>query len=77
MAIQGVIEMVRRIKDAVRSVVAGNIATEAARARRAGADAVKAGIGPSGIATRRRRRRRPQISASTTSPASSPSTACR
>jgi IMP dehydrogenase len=53
---QGVIEMVRRIKDAVTvEVVAGNIATtEAARALLdAGADAVKVGIGPSGICTTR------------------------
>jgi len=53
---QGVIEMVRRIKDAVTvDVVAGNIATaEAARALLdAGADAVKVGIGPSGICTTR------------------------
>jgi IMP dehydrogenase len=52
----GVIEMVRRIKDAVPvDVVAGNIATaEAARALLdAGADAVKVGIGPSGICTTR------------------------
>src|SRR6266513_5337473 len=53
---QGVLEMVRRIKDAVTvEVVAGNIATaEAARALLdAGADAVKVGIGPSGICTTR------------------------
>jgi IMP dehydrogenase len=53
---RGVIEMVRRIKDAVQvEVVAGNIATaEAARALLdAGADAVKVGIGPSGICTTR------------------------
>ncbi|MGH2977950.1 MAG: IMP dehydrogenase, partial [Gaiellaceae bacterium] len=52
----GVIEMVRRIKDAVPvEVVAGNIATaEAARALLdAGADALKVGIGPSGICTTR------------------------
>jgi IMP dehydrogenase len=52
----GVIEMVRRIKDAVAvEVIAGNIATaEAARALvDAGADAVKVGIGPSGICTTR------------------------
>src|SRR5207302_5058284 len=53
---QGVIEMVRRIKDAVSvDVIAGNIATaEAARALiDAGADAVKSGIGPGGICTTR------------------------
>jgi IMP dehydrogenase len=52
----GVIEMVRRIKDAVAvEVVAGNIATaDAARALLdAGADALKVGIGPSGICTTR------------------------
>src|SRR6516165_4584018 len=52
----GVIEMVRRIKDAVPvEVIAGNIATaEAARALiDAGADTVKVGIGPSGICTTR------------------------
>ncbi|MFL5959687.1 MAG: IMP dehydrogenase [Gaiellaceae bacterium] len=52
----GVVEMVRRVKDAVTvEVVAGNIATaEAARALiDAGADAVKVGIGPSGICTTR------------------------
>src|SRR5215472_16016605 len=52
----GVIEMVRRIKGAVPGeVVAGNIATaEAARALiDAGADALKVGIGPSGICTTR------------------------
>src|SRR6266576_1644264 len=52
----GVIEMVRRIKNAVTvEVVAGNIATaESARALLdAGADAVKVGIGPSGICTTR------------------------
>jgi IMP dehydrogenase len=53
---RGVVEMVRRIKDAVSAdVVAGNIATaEAARTLiDAGADAVKVGIGPSGICTTR------------------------
>jgi IMP dehydrogenase len=53
---RGVIEMVQRIKGAVPvDVVAGNIATaEAARALiDAGADAVKVGIGPSGICTTR------------------------
>ncbi|HST25958.1 MAG TPA: IMP dehydrogenase [Gaiellaceae bacterium] len=53
---EGVIEMVRRIKDSVTvDVVAGNIATaEAARALiDAGADAVKSGIGPGGICTTR------------------------
>jgi len=52
----GVIEIVRRIKGAVAAeVIAGNIATaEAARALvDAGADAVKVGIGPSGICTTR------------------------
>src|SRR5262245_54866589 len=52
----GVIEMVRRIKNAVAvEVVAGNIATaEAARALvDAGADGLKVGIGPSGICTTR------------------------
>ncbi len=52
----GVLEMVRRIKDAVPvEVVAGNIATaEAARELiDAGADALKVGIGPSGICTTR------------------------
>jgi IMP dehydrogenase len=52
----GVIEMVRRIKDAVRlEVVAGNIATaEAARALLdAGADALKVGVGPGSICTTR------------------------
>src|SRR3954465_15453013 len=52
----GVIEMVRRIKDAVPvEIVAGNIATaDAARALvDAGADALKVGIGPSGICTTR------------------------
>jgi IMP dehydrogenase len=52
----GVIEMVRRIKNAVSvDVIAGNIATgEAARALiDAGADAVKSGIGPGGICTTR------------------------
>src|SRR5205085_4626209 len=53
---RGVIEMVRRVKDAVAvEVIAGNIATaEAARALLdAGADAVKVGIGPGGICTTR------------------------
>jgi len=53
---QGVIDTVRRIKDAVTvDVIAGNIATsEAARALiDAGADAVKSGIGPGGICTTR------------------------
>jgi IMP dehydrogenase len=53
---RGVLEMVRRIKTALPvEVVAGNIATtEAARALiDAGADAVKVGIGPSGICTTR------------------------
>jgi IMP dehydrogenase len=53
---QGVIEMVRRIKDAVTAeVVAGNIATaEAARALLdAGADALKVGVGPGSICTTR------------------------
>jgi len=53
---RGVLAMVERIKDAVGAeVVAGNIATaEAARALiAAGADAVKVGIGPSGICTTR------------------------
>ncbi|HET9114874.1 MAG TPA: IMP dehydrogenase [Gaiellaceae bacterium] len=52
----GVVEMVRRIKDAVPvEVVAGNIATaEAARALiEAGADAVKVGVGPGSICTTR------------------------
>jgi IMP dehydrogenase len=52
----GVIEMVRRIKDSVSvEVVAGNIATaEATQALiDAGADAVKAGIGPGSICTTR------------------------
>jgi len=52
----GVIEMVRRIKDAVAvEVVAGNIATaEAARALLdAGADALKVGVGPGSICTTR------------------------
>jgi IMP dehydrogenase len=52
----GVIEMVRRIKDAATvEVIAGNIATaEAARALLdAGADAIKAGIGPGAICTTR------------------------
>ena len=53
---EGVVEMVRRIKDAVDvEVVAGNIATaEAARALvDAGADAVKVGIGPGATCTTR------------------------
>jgi IMP dehydrogenase len=53
---QGVIETVRRIRDAVSvEVIAGNIATaEAARVLvEAGADALKVGIGPSGICTTR------------------------
>jgi IMP dehydrogenase len=53
---QGVLEMVRRIKDAVSvEVVAGNIATaEAARALvDAGADALKVGVGPGSICTTR------------------------
>ncbi len=53
---QGVVDMVRRVKDAVSvDVIAGNIATsEAARALiDAGADAVKSGIGPGGICTTR------------------------
>ncbi|HZC30329.1 MAG TPA: IMP dehydrogenase [Gaiellaceae bacterium] len=53
---QGVLEMVRRIKDAVSvDVVGGNIATgEAARALiDAGADAVKCGVGPGSICTTR------------------------
>ncbi len=53
---QGVIEMVRRIKDRVTvEVIAGNIATmEATEALiDAGADAVKAGIGPGSICTTR------------------------
>src|SRR5262249_39952676 len=52
----GVIEMVRRIKDAVPvEIVAGNIATaEAARALLgAGADALKVGVGPGSICTTR------------------------
>src|SRR5512142_929248 len=51
---RGVIEMVRRIKDAVRvELVAGNIATsDAARALvDAGADALKVGVGPGSICT--------------------------
>jgi IMP dehydrogenase len=51
-----VIEMVRRVKDATSAdVIAGNIATaEAARALvDAGADAVKAGVGPGSICTTR------------------------
>jgi len=53
---RGVIEMVRRIKDALPvDVVAGNIATtEAARALLdAGADALKVGVGPGSICTTR------------------------
>ena len=53
---QGVLEMARRIKDAVSvEVVAGNIATaEAARALLdAGADALKVGVGPGSICTTR------------------------
>jgi IMP dehydrogenase len=53
---RGVIEMVSKIKSAVSvEVIAGNIATaEAARALvDAGADAVKAGIGPGSICTTR------------------------
>jgi IMP dehydrogenase len=52
----GVLEMVRKVKDAVPlEVVAGNIATaEAARALiDSGADAVKCGVGPGGICTTR------------------------
>ena len=52
----GVVEMVRRLKDAHDvEIVAGNIATaEAAEALiDAGADAVKVGVGPSGICTTR------------------------
>ncbi|MBV8066261.1 MAG: IMP dehydrogenase, partial [Actinobacteria bacterium] len=52
----GVIDMVRRIKDAVSvEVLAGNIATgEAAQALvEAGADGVKAGVGPGSICTTR------------------------
>src|SRR5207248_2432686 len=52
----GVIEMVRRIKDAVAvDIIAGNIATgEAAQALvDAGADAVKLGVGPGSICTTR------------------------
>jgi IMP dehydrogenase len=52
----GVIEMVRKVKNAVSAdVIAGNIATaEAARALiDAGADAIKAGIGPGAICTTR------------------------
>jgi len=52
----GVLEMVRKIKSVVTvEVIAGNIATrEAAEALvEAGADAVKVGIGPSGICTTR------------------------
>ena len=53
---RGVIETVRKVKDAVSAdVIAGNIATaEAARALiGAGADAIKAGIGPGAICTTR------------------------
>jgi IMP dehydrogenase len=53
---QGVIQMVRRIKDAIEAeVVAGNIATaDAARALLdAGADALKVGVGPGSICTTR------------------------
>jgi IMP dehydrogenase len=53
---RGVIEMVRRIKDAVSvEVVAGNIATaDAAQALvDAGADALKVGVGPGSICTTR------------------------
>ena len=53
---RGVLEMVRRIKDAISvDVVAGNIATaEAARALLdAGADALKVGVGPGSICTTR------------------------
>jgi IMP dehydrogenase len=53
---QGVLEMVRRVKDAVSvDVIAGNIATgEAARALiEAGADAIKVGVGPGSICTTR------------------------
>ena len=53
---QGVLEMVRRIKDSVTvDIVGGNIATgEAARALiDAGADAVKVGVGPGSICTTR------------------------
>ena len=52
----GVVEMVRRLKDAHDvEIIAGNIATaEAAEALiDAGADAVKVGVGPSGICTTR------------------------
>jgi IMP dehydrogenase len=52
----GVVEMVRRLKDAHDvDLIAGNIATaEAAEALiDAGADAVKVGVGPSGICTTR------------------------
>jgi IMP dehydrogenase len=52
----GVVEMVRRLKDAHDvQLIAGNIATaEAAEALiDAGADAVKVGVGPSGICTTR------------------------
>jgi IMP dehydrogenase len=53
---QGVIEIVRKVKNAIAvDVIAGNIATgEAARALiDAGADAVKSGVGPGGICTTR------------------------
>jgi IMP dehydrogenase len=53
---RGVIEMVRRIKDAIDvEVIAGNIATaDAARALLdAGADALKVGVGPGSICTTR------------------------
>jgi len=53
---RGVLEMVRRVKNAVSvDVAAGNIATaEAARALiEAGADAVKVGVGPGSICTTR------------------------
>ena len=53
---QGVVEMVRKVKDAIAvEVVAGNIATaEAAQALvDAGADALKAGVGPGSICTTR------------------------
>jgi IMP dehydrogenase len=53
---QGVIEMVRRIRDAIPvEIIAGNIATaDAARALLdAGADALKVGVGPGSICTTR------------------------
>jgi len=53
---RGVLEMVRRVKDAVDvEVVAGNIATaDAARALiEAGADGIKVGVGPGSICTTR------------------------